>query len=284
MQNNYFSYVTMTVALLSCAQIATAQENVSFLDDESRPKGNWLPAPPSMTDGSFADDFYYYQWGVQKRSEEGVSEKALSDEAASLHDVFGEVLGIEINATNTPAIFTLTETAVYDGHKANTSVKNYYQRVRPFATFNQPSLKYWTDEKEETTFSYPSGHSSRGYIYAMTLCTVAPEFADKIMARAVEYALNRIICGHHWKSDTNAALLLVAGVFPAIVATEKFQQQLAQAREEYLRLKEEKPTNVKSLKATNRAAQVYDLQGRLVEGQPTQAGIYISEGKKIVNQ
>ncbi len=284
MKNNYFSCMTTAIALLLCAQITTAQEYDSFLDDESRPKGQWLPAPPSMTDGSFADDFYYYQWGVKKRSEEGVSEKALSDEAASLHDVFSEVLGIEINATNTPAIFTLTEAAVNDGRRANTLVKNYYQRVRPFATFNQASLKYWTDEIEKTTFSYPSGHSSRGYIYAMTLCTVAPEYTDKIMARAVEYALNRVICGHHWKSDTNAALLLVAGIFPAIVSTEKFQQLLAQAREEYLRLKGGNSTGAKSLKAANQAAQVYDLQGRLVEGQPTKAGIYISEGKKIVNQ
>ncbi len=46
------------------------------------------------------------------------------------------------------------------------------------------------------------------------------------MARAVEYALNRVICGHHWKSDTNATLLLVVGVFPVVASTEKFQQQL----------------------------------------------------------
>ncbi len=61
MRNNYFSCTTMTFALLLCAQIVTAQEVATFLDDESRPKGSWLPAPPSMTDGSFGDDFYYYQ-------------------------------------------------------------------------------------------------------------------------------------------------------------------------------------------------------------------------------
>ncbi len=284
MKNYYFSYMTMTVILLLSAQIARAQEYDSFLDDESRPKGNWLPAPPSMTDGSFGNDFYYYQWGVQKRSEEGVSEKALSDEAAKLYDVFGEVLGIDIDAINAPAIFTLTETAVTDGQRANTLIKNSYQRIRPFATFNQPSLKYWTDEEKKITFSYPSGHSSRGFIYAMTLCTVVPELTDEIMSRAVEFALNRVICGHHWKSDIDASLLLVAGIFPAIVSTEKFQQQLALAREEYLRLKGKQPSDIRSPKAADQAAQVYDLQGRHVEGQPTQAGIYISGGKKIVNQ
>lgn len=284
MKCNYFSCVAITIALLSGAQMATAQENESFLNDESRPKGDWIPDPPSMTDGAFGDDFYYYQWGLQKRSEDGVSERALSDEAIPLNDAFSDALGIAISAENTPAIYTLCTTAVTDAHKANSVVKNLYQRVRPFATFNQPSLKYWTDEEEKATFSYPSGHSSRGYMFAMTLCTVAPEMADKIMARAVEYALNRVICGHHWKSDTNASLLLVAGIFPTIVATEKFQQQLAKAREEYLRLKGENSSGIKSLKTADRTAKFYDLQGRQIEGQPTKAGVYILEDKKIVNQ
>jgi len=34
------------------------------------------------------------------------------------------------------------------------------------------------------------------------------------MDRAQAYAMNRVICGHHWKSDTDASLLLAATIYP----------------------------------------------------------------------
>jgi len=97
-------------------------------------------------------------------------------------------------------------------------------------------LKPKSDEKRSQTWSYPSGHSSTGYMFAMALCTVNPARTAEIMNRAREYAQNRIICGHHWKSDTEASLLLVAGQFPNIVITEEYQKQLAKARKEFKKL------------------------------------------------
>ncbi len=58
------------------------------------------------------------------------------------------VLGIELTRETTPEIILLCERATTDVTTANTVVKNKYQRVRPFATFNEPSLKSWTDEEE----------------------------------------------------------------------------------------------------------------------------------------
>ena len=66
-----------------------------------------------------------------------------------------------------PEIVLLCERATTDASNANRKVKNKYQRIRPFATFKDPSLTPWSDPEEETTFSYPSGHTARGFMYAM---------------------------------------------------------------------------------------------------------------------
>ena len=78
--------------------------------------------------------------------------------------------------------------------------------------------------------------------FALALCTVVPEHTSEIMLRAQYYALNRVVCGHHWKSDIDASLLLASAMFANIVCTDEYQQQLVKAREEYKRVKEEQET------------------------------------------
>lgn len=197
----------------------------------------FVQAPPALTSGEFAYDFYHYQHGRELREIDGISEQALFDEAAQLYEVFdNKVIGFDLSRETTPEIVLLCERAVSDASKANTTVKKKYQRMRPFATFHDPSLKPEEDEEEAKTFSYPSGHSSRGYMFALALCTVMPEKTPEIMVRAQYYAYNRVICGHHWKSDTDASLLLATAMFANVVCTDEYQAQLKKAREEYQRI------------------------------------------------
>ena len=197
----------------------------------------FVQAPPALTSGEFAYDFYHYQHGRELREIDGISEQALFDEAAQLYEVFdNKVIGFDLSRDTTPEIVLLCERAVSDASKANTTVKKKYQRMRPFATFHDPSLKPEEDEEEAKTFSYPSGHSSRGYMFALALCTVMPEKTPEIMVRAQYYAYNRVICGHHWKSDTDASLLLATAMFANVVCTDEYQAQLKKAREEYQRI------------------------------------------------
>ena len=227
--------LALAISLMTAVSV-WAQYPDPFLTNENRPDGTkWLPMPPSPLSGEFGNDFFYYQWGKTQR--EGITgEKALLDESAELYQVFSEALGINLSPEATPEILLLAGAATTDAHAANKHAKNFYQRRRPFATFNEPSLKPEEDEVEALTLSYPSGHASRGWMYALVLSTVAPERTEALMERAREYALNRIICGHHWKSDIDASLMLIAGVFANIVTTEGYQQQLAKARAEYARI------------------------------------------------
>lgn len=263
--------------------VSAQQFTQPYMSNEVRPDGRyWLPEPPKLTSGEFAYDFYYYQWGRDQR-EGGLGQAALYDESASLIDVFSPVLDLTLSYETTPEILQLVERATNDAHQANKIVKDHYQRVRPFATFKEASLKPDTDEEEAGTWSYPSGHSTRGYMYAMVLSTIAPEYTSALMDRARHYALNRVVCGHHWKSDTDASLLLASGIYAAVVSTDAFREQLVKAQQEFRRLKGD-ATAVQSTRqqpATASAA-VYDLQGRRLSTQPAAPGLYIRDGQKVV--
>lgn len=161
-----------------------------------------------------------------------VSVQALYDESASLDDVFEEIMGVELTRESAPEIMLLLQRAVSDAHAANKRVKEVFKRLRPFAQFKEPSLKPEEDEEEAGTYSYPSGHSARGWMSAFVFATIAPELAEKLYARAREYAMNRVICGHHWKTDIDASLMLSAGLFATIVCTDEYQAQLVKARAE----------------------------------------------------
>lgn len=271
-----------SVVALMATSSAWAQFPDPFLPDEQRPNGiMWLPEPPSLTGGDFYNDFYYYQWGKEQRDEEWIAELALWDEGVDLSRVFSPCLDVPLSHETTPEILRLVEAATSDAARANSSAKNYFKRKRPFATFNEPSLKPEEDEEEALTYSYPSGHSSRGWMYALTLATVAPERTEILMLRARYYAIHRVVCGHHWKSDIDAYLMLTAGIFANVVVSDAYQAQLKKAREEYQRLKDT-TTQVEAAPRADRSAAIFDMQGRRLDSMPATPGVYVQEGNKFV--
>lgn len=277
--------LTVVAAVMAISSVWGQKYPDGFLTDETRPKNYDFVKPyPELTSGAFAYDFYYYQWGREQRDYQDVSQQALLDESAELYQVFGvdSILGIDLSRDLTPEIILLCERAATDASTANTAVKNKYQRLRPFFTFKEESLKPWTDEEESKTLSYPSGHSSRGYIFALALCTVAPDHTTEIMQRAQDYALNRVICGHHWKTDTDASLLLAATMFANVVCTEGYQAQLKKAIAEYKSIiGGGTRIDAPAAEAASRSAAIYDMNGRQLNAKPDN-GIYIQDGQKYI--
>ena len=278
-------FLMAVVAIATVTNIWGQKFPDGYLTDETYPSYDFVPAPPSLTSGEFAYDFYHYQTGRNLREVDGISEQALFDEAAQLYQVFDEeVIGFNLSRENTPEIILLCERAVSDASKGNTTVKKKYERIRPFATFHDPSLKPETDDEEAKTFSYPSGHSSRGYMFAFALCTVMPEKTSEIMDRAQYYAYNRVICGHHWKSDTDASLLLSSALFANVVCTEAYQQQLKKAREEYQNLKNGTVSvpQAKIVEHPAASSQAYTTNGTAATD--SSRGIIIQNGRKALRK
>lgn len=80
--------------------------------------------------------------------------------------------------------------------------------------------------------SYPSGHSSIGWAWALALAEIVPERADAILARGYDFGASRAICRAHWKSDVEAGRLVGAATVSRLHADPVFLAQLGEARKE----------------------------------------------------
>lgn len=287
MNQRLFSML-VAILLLSGATNVRAQYPDTFFTDETRPNPLYFlydpPVNSKTPDGEFYNDWWYYEWGKTQRE----YSYAVWDEDAELMSeeelgVYNDVMGIEVG-DKAPEIIQLARRAVNDVVRANKMAKNHFKRVRPFAFYCEPSIAPEKDEHLSQTWSYPSGHTARGWMFALVLASIAPERAEAIAVRANAFAMNRVICGHHWKSDIDAGKIEASVIFAAITGTPEYQEQLQKARAEYEKIAyPDEPASVpKTLSEKSKAdGQIYDMQGRKLESLPAHAP-YIHNGRKIM--
>ena len=236
----------MIAAILTLCGAGTvrAQYPGPFLTDETRPNGIFfLPSPPENAKdsigGRFYNDWWYYQWGKSVRDDYAVMDEGvelLSDEGEG---VFNDIIGLE-PGEKAHEILRLAQAATSDVHIATKVLKNHFQCVRPFAFFEEPSITPDKDEELAREWGYPSGHAARGWMFAYVLSQIAPDRANDLAQRAYAYAMNRVVFGHHLKSDIDAGQMLAAVIFDAVSATDAYQKQLKKACKEYKRVKRQK--------------------------------------------
>lgn len=252
------------IILLCCAGTVRAQYPGPFLTEETRPNGIcFLPEPPEKAKdtirGCFYNDWWYYQWGKDVRDDYAVRDEGLELLNDEGEGVFNDIIGLEMGE-KAPEILRLAQAATSDVHAATKTLKKHYRCMRPFAFFGEPSITPDQDEELAREWAYPSGHAARGWMFAYVLSQVAPERANDLALRANAYAMNRVVFGHHWKSDVDAGQMLAAVIFSAVSATDAYQKQLKKARKEYKRIKQSKGVQNDSLRQHN-PGYYYDLLG-----------------------
>ena len=91
------------------------------------------------------------------------------------------------------------------------AAKERFRRLRPYEI--EPRLEPCI-ANVRGDLSYPSGHANYGYVMAYLLREMVPERQHELIARADEFARQRMVCGVHFRSDLEAgrkgALWLIA--------------------------------------------------------------------------
>jgi acid phosphatase (class A) len=81
-------------------------------------------------------------------------------------------------------------------------------------------------------YSYPSGHSTTGYLEALVLTMIVPEKRDAILARADDYAYSRVVCGVHYRTDVEASKSVAYAMIGVMMNNPQFKEELQAARSE----------------------------------------------------
>ncbi len=155
----------------------------------------------------------------------------VAEGAAAVLENFACVLGTRIDQARVPAVITLLERARLDLAHATRGPKVHYRRLRPFVGNEAPICVQRTQALADS-FSYPSGHATQGWAYALILASLVPEKATAILARGRAYGESRVVCGVHWLSDVAAGRLTGTTVFATLMGDPGFRADLDRARAE----------------------------------------------------
>jgi acid phosphatase (class A) len=190
-----------------------------------------LPPPPTAGSAALAADEDAYRFTRRLRD---TPRWTLAAKDADLGfpkaaETFSCALAMPISEAATPHLYMLLRRVRADASRANDKAKDHYKRRRPFAAYGEANC---TPREQLKDDSYPSGHSSIGWAWALVLAEIAPNSVDPILARGLAFGQSRVVCGVHWRSDVEAGRVVGASVVSRLHADPVFAAQLAAARKE----------------------------------------------------
>lgn len=159
-------------------------------------------------------------------------------------ETFSCSMGIPINEAETPHLYMLLRRSFTDAALSASAAKNHYKRSRPFVENIRPTCTPNDETSLRKDGSYPSGHTTIGWAWALILTEIAPEQTDAILARGRSFGDSRLVCNVHWQSDVNEGRMMGASTVARLHADPAFRDDLDAAKVEYdvARAKELKPS------------------------------------------
>lgn len=221
--------------------ILTLSISLSYASYES---GGYLPEsevvnttsiigpPPSNTSIAFLNDKAISEatFSLDKNSQEYI--KAIHDASndSNIHIAdFSKAFGQKLSKEDTPAIYNLLQKAIVDANNAKNIDKDYYKRKRPFVFFDKSPCDL---SEDPSSYSYPSGHTTRAWTYGLILAELKPQNAIEILKVANGKGQSRVICGVHWQSDIEAAKMVATINFTILQTNEQFRKDFKNAQKE----------------------------------------------------
>jgi len=200
----------------------------TYIHADQLPLAVIIPAPPAEGSGAVTAEFRELHM-IQDARTPGQVKAAQADEAEEDIFIYRTVLGADFIAQSLPLTAALSAHVHGDEPIASDELKKMYARPRPYQvdTTLNPVCKTTTQHN-----AYPSGHALSGYLLALTLAEMVPEKSTEILARADDYAHNRLVCGVHVASDLEASRRIAYAMFGSMLEEPRFQQDLAAARAE----------------------------------------------------
>jgi acid phosphatase (class A) len=213
-------------AAISAATAAQDQPALHFLRAGQVDLTRILPPPPKPGSAAQRRDMAVsLAW--QARRTPAMVALAQADSDRSVFR-FGVVLGGSFAKDRLPIAARLFDEVEADERIVGAAAKDYWNRPRPFVT----SARIHPCVTQPPTNSYPSNHATIGMLYAQILARMLPEQRRRVLARARQYAEDRVICGVHYTSDIEAGKRAGAIEAFAMFSNAAFKGEFAAAKAE----------------------------------------------------
>lgn len=187
-----------------------------------------LPPPPAANSAAAKAELAEIHAIETARTPEQLK-RAKSDDVTEDASIFAEILGPAFDLKKLPATAKLFAEVRVEEKEAAKVAKEFFKRDRPWIV--DPALQSCTKEDAPQS-SYPSGHATMGYSMGVVLARMVPDKAQKVLARAAEYAENRLVCGMHFRRDIQAGQTLGTVIALELMQNAGFKAEYAAAEQE----------------------------------------------------
>ena len=152
------------------------------------------------------------------------------EDVTAIADIFGPAFDL----VRFPATAKLFEDLRNEDSVAAKAAKKVFQRPRPWEVDAELAARPGLEacDKGQSKTSYPSGHSTMGYAAGALLAQLMPGNAQIILARSADYAESRLICGVHYRRDTEASHVLATALVDKLMTKPAFLAEVEAARAE----------------------------------------------------
>ncbi len=203
-----------------------------YLPKDALDETRFLPAPPVEGSPRYEADRAIFR-DTRAFVGDPRFEAATADAEETLPAVMARyscALGAEATPQRLPVLARLTAKAFSDVYAANDVGKPFYKRVRPPGI--DPGQTCHPLTAADMTRDYPSGHASRGWLFALLLTELAPDRADALLTRGRSFGESRVVCGVHNASAIEAGRVVGASVLARLHGDPVFRDDLQAARAE----------------------------------------------------
>jgi acid phosphatase (class A) len=216
----------VSVFLLISLGLAPAQQNPGFISPADFDFAAILGNPP-------ADDSQEHHEEVDRmlalqaaRTPE--QEQRCKSEEKVTPFVFAEVLGPSFNDRDLPLTAKLFREVTRETTQVVDVPKKKWSRVRP--PLADPRIHPCV--ALEHTGSFPSGHATRGIVWATLVAEIFADERQKLMDRGRLIGQDRVIGGMHYPSDVAAGQKLGAAIARKFLASDTFETEFAKVKKE----------------------------------------------------
>ncbi|MBZ9930663.1 phosphatase PAP2 family protein [Mesorhizobium sp. BR1-1-5] len=212
--------------LLVVGSAARAEDAKPFITNKDVDLTMILPPPPANDSAETKAELGEVLTMQVTRTPE-MEARAIADAEENVWR-FADVMGPNFNKDKLPKFSAFFDRVVETEGAVVDPAKDVWKRPRPhqLSDLVKPVVKL------SSSGSWPSGHATVGTIMGIILSDMVPERRAEIMARAAEFAHNRIVGGNHYPSDVEMGKISGSVIAAVLLNRDDFKAEYDVARAE----------------------------------------------------
>jgi len=191
-----------------------------------RPDAAALLAPPPLLSSAEQAADLAEVVAVHGASTSNETALAFSEKKFSIFN-FAPAIGTSFQAGKFPKTEALFNRVQEEAAAAVDVAKEYWKRPRPYTVM--PSL---AAGKLETSFGYPSGHSTESMVMALLLADLFPDQRDNILGIGRAIGWHRVCIARHYPTDIYAGRVFAQAIVREMKSNPDFQRDFAEVKGE----------------------------------------------------